>query len=1628
MLFSYERHQTQIVPGGVQDDPEYKFSYERDQTDLSRVIRTAIEKNPEAEVKQQADDLSTGIPMTADLTRERAIQGMVVDTPVTQRFIADPENIAVVHDDVESLSAFERLSNAFERGEYTHRLGIAGTELKVEYTPDALLRVQLLQEKLDSLGHDTQGGFVDWLGSAVEVIGQMTETFSRPQAGVLLAAGGGTGALAGLAGGPLAPVTSAVGALIGMGAGTLTHLAVDAYEVEGGLIYVELLDLGVDKDTAGLLSNGVGILNASLEMASATVLLKPLTEAGKKILSEGIRDAIKGAGMRAIAQRATLQYGAAIGAEVSTEVMQEIVNVTAEEWGKELSDLDVEEISKEELQERLTVIAEKTFKAMVFLAAPGPGMNFAIDARSASRAKKNKETLDQLKEVLEGSKLSDRVPEKVAEHTTDVLRETGIQDVSISGERLYEWIIEQENPDALLRSLGVADRIDEAIALDGDVTINAEAFAADILMSPNYESIVDHIRIDPHDMTPAEAVEFAESGIEDAMEAAGDVTEVAEITNPSMEVAETELGLKQMFRTGEEAGMTPKQYQKYLETVQRSSEDSARRQQDTLLKQEQREITTEWKENKQQVEAEVREEFSGYPAYAVLQGIGAQRLDREQTTLVLKNLDLTLKALPKQARNRNIYAAGKKEPGIDPDVLAEQYGYETAEDMFEDMVTAMPFEEAVATTVEQRMNEKFGYIRDKRNEILAARKALHNDVIAEVIEAELNALRKAQKAGRLTPAVIRRAAKELLKQYTVREINPNKFLGAEKRAAKAAAKALRKGNRAEAMQWKFKQVMNFHMAKESFKLHDRLLRQKQFLAKFNRERKAHRSIPTDYIDAIRQLLRHVQFSPFLKKANLKGLKRIANATVDPATVPTNLQDVEQQIDYRDMSLEDFQTLHNVVKEIAHKGRQENKLRLETEKRERDVVVAVLVDGVMTNLMPKKGMKDTTEQRGAWDKMKRFGEVRALLFNTDTILREIDNWVNLGPAYANLKGRYDRALSEGYQPGQIGQLRRQAQEAKRINELFSVFTEKEKLHLNDLIKVEGVKNKVSHHTILTILLNSGNEENLTALIDSKYFTKEEVKAIHNHASKRDWEFAQSVWDYFDEFWEEIKTTEQRRRNITPQRVVTTPIETDHGTFKGGYYPIRWDGEESNFFTPENIDEIIEQLKYGSFASSQTRHGHTKARTEGAGKRLLLDMFIVNSHVDQVVYDLEVGDAITDMYKILHHKEVKAAFTDVGAKYKWEQLDLWLRDVQSGEIGINSKLEKGLRWVRKGITISKLGWNVGVSALQILGTLQSAVLIGKVNMWHGLRRFLSSKWVGENSVFKFVAAQSGFMQERANTFDKEILDAKKGLNKKFFDKAVNKLGLPPEVAEFVRNSFFWGIKKNQQIVDTITWLAAKEQGMKEFDGDEVQSTRHADRMVIRAQASGIFSERTPIERGSIHKQTQQTEMVRAWSIFISYFMAKFNVAFERTGKTNFKNPGEAANWAIDMMILYTLEGMMALLIRGQWPDDEPLFVTAIKETINNVLSVPFAREAVAVAQGFKGGGSIVEFAAAVGKAGEQALQFELDAEFFKAWNDIGGIMLHYPSGQISKTARAFGKRRGGTDVDTLEYLMGPKFKRR
>lgn len=1898
----------------------------------------------------------------------------------------------------ENMNMMTRAARKFEQGQLEREYGKLGFEFRRTNDPLVQQRMKLLQERIDGLGDDG-AGFTDFLGNASSVLGQMTASAVDPRMAVDVAAGATTFGAIGALGGPAG---SGFGAGVGATAGAALHMAQDAFEVEAGSSYVELLEAGVDPATAYWLSGGVGVVNMALEMGSMSVVAAPFVKPIKEMVQVGVKKAFADTSMKAIAARTAGAYAGAVAAETSTEVLQEAFSITAEEIGKVLTDPNLPQATPDEIIARLTEIGTKTLSAMTVLAAPGGGA-VLLDSARARRARRNVENMDKFREIIETLD-----EETATEQTIDALVRAEQKGVWISAEDLSRIANESGDPAGFYASFGATDgafitQVEDAAVLGGDVRLNASLFGQ-LMNSDVYPQLRDHVRFDEEGMTAAEEKEFEkdkqrllmeaatfvedepetiqQAGVRigdkvytgqthpDALEAAAkDLKEDPDVVagrlepeaidifvtsrgrivsrqeafdiavaqnqielafprekldpdtelgsedlEPQEEVddrfvaaklkvreekpgvfkvrptlAEAEMGLRALFQTAKEAGMTDKEYERYLVTLQKAADRRNTAEERRRLKSELSSLKGEAKEIREQLLATARESVGNIPVYQALNGIGRERLNREAVVEILPGGKEQLKQLPK-VQGRAIYEKGGT---IDPEVYADLYGFDGADIMLFAMIDAKPFEQAVAEEAERLFNERYSGVTTKQKELEEQIEALHNDSQAAVLSQELNALRVATAQKRVKPALVRAAAKDRLRDLPLKEIRPNKFLAAERRAAKKAAKLLRAGDRTGAAQAKLQQLINFYMAQESYKVRERVKSQHKYFKKFLRgqrhaafseqatsnqkftvdldERldklfrgsgpvsttirdhsdptktftldfglsanrlfdnmsaldlfateldimlaqrlkasvgdvtvylvspetmtKGHSGgerppiglyVPehhvimlsenlgnytdetifrvimhelvhaatvnamfmdvtsrtileevrsaittqrpdlaehyglTDVYELLSEGLTTIEFQQALKstiitketaaKLKAKGwanksfweyfidvLRQILGLEKDSTTAleavvqvfdllssdtqvmgqvlmppqeryaargrlrnlpveylniirtmlgvvnlkrPKTLRDMVAELQsqegiilsiplkvvemdgrkhYLDMTLREWEDLYEAVKTVEEKGLAEMQFLRAAEKANRDLAADEVIAQIETNLNDRSEKIVETN----WEKFGDFARgLRMLLFNTDSILSRIDGFVPLGRAYHYLKRPYDEAISRGYMPGQIGFTARMKKESQKINTLFSAFTKKELLRMKRKLQVPGVRAKMSHQRVLAVLLNSGNLENRLALTESGQFTDAEIDAIHEYATKKDWDFVQGVWDYLESFWPEVRETTIRRQNFDPVRVEATPIDTKHGTYRGGYYPLQYDGREAilqELARTDDVQKLIEALRFGSFTMSHTRNGHTRERQGSAGRAVKLDLFVINAHVDQVVYDLEVGDAVIDIYKVLHHRRVRKAFQDQGQVQVFEQLDLWFGDIVMGEMHSGTVIERLVRWLRTGFVVSKIGYNFATIAMQPLGLLQSMPLLGKWNVIQSMMETIAHPLES----FRFVDQSSTFMQQREATYNREIIEAQSQLKSSIVRRVT-----PGNSAEAIATFAFYGLIKMQRFVDIVTWIAGKRKGMKLF-GDEAKAIEYADRMVARTQGSGIFGERTQLERGTIDRKHRQSEITRAFVPLISYFMAKTNVAYQRIRRTDPRNPLQIIDLAVDLTLMYLVEALVVAAIRGDWPEDEddvPLMV--FQELIKSIASgIPGFRDLVGEAEGFRGGGILAMVLGEAQKFMEQVNQRDIDAALIKSGARVGGSVAAVPgTSQMIRTGEAFNRQQQGEDVNVMEYLFGPQWR--
>lgn len=1830
------------------------------------------------------DPRHTGGAVVPEITSLEGIKD-AFDTELNRKAMA-PED-AAVEEQINNYDAFKRIARGWKSGTLQVESGLVDYDaaLADPPTPETVRQQEAIEKELTELGQDGTG-FTSWMTKAARIAGQVYATATTPHREAL---GAVTESRS-----PLDFAQRLAGAAQGISQ-PAAGFVYSGFRSATGDSYSQSVKLGVEPNIALITAFTTGALIAGLDAAGAAGAAAPLTFAAKNLIKTQVAKVATSPKVIQMAGRVVAAYGGSIASEVPTEMLQEGIQIAAEEIGKKLTSEQLEAITEEEIYERIENVAVETLKGMAILAIPGGAAQVAVEGGRIRDAKRLREVLDESKKALDEAK----DPVVAVQQFVTALDDNDVKEFFISADAVVEAANKSGDPEAFYNELGVGNQIKEAALLGGDVRMDVPRGVA-LMQSDQWDLLKDHIRLKEEAMSPFEEEELRESGLDEEIASAeteeGTITAqfgepefiefsegekirdqvqaavkiddqvfVAETHDAAVRLAvaalgpeietridqsedpnqffgyakrpeveiqeqldEEKFGLQGFFKNAADAGMTDAQYQTYLVALQKAADSRNAAKERIALKKEKRENEEEIKAKRAELEETARETVDVQPVYAALNALeGRERLDRDK----LVGLGVDLDSLPK-VKGRQIYEKGGT---IDPSVFAELYGFEGADIMAFSMMDTKPRAEAIKLETDRLFNERYVGLTAKQQELDAAIEALHNDSQAAVLAMELNQLREAVGQKRVNPRLLKIAARDRLKDFPLKEINPKRYLAYERREARTAAKLLRKGDRLGASKAKFRELLNFQFAMEAFRVRDRVKNQHKYLRKFNRRAKQGAKLPIDYFLAIQAMLGEID----LKRSRPTLVDFVLSKKVNEGIIidiPMSVQVDNGKTNYLDLTLRKWEQMVEHVKEVEKKGLDENKFLREQEKQTRDERAAGVAENVRTNL---KNVANETIVPSRWESAVRNGRDLALnMTSVESIARQVDGYEELGAAHNAIVKPYFDAMINGYHPGQIGFIARHKKEARRLNELIAIFTKKEQREAKKRITIPGItshEGRMHHERLLMALMNVGNVENRKALVDGGSFTEAEIDILINHATKKDWDFVQSVWDYFEEFWPEVVESSKRRRNVVPKKVDATSIDTPHGTYRGGYFPLMYDFDEvtmTRAALESDVAKLVESQKLGGYLQTQTKHGHALNREDNANRAVRLDLFNINSHVNQVVYDLEVGDAAMDIYKLLYHKDVTGAFTETGQKQRWEQLSVWFGDVVLGEKHFQDIVSRAFRHIRTGFVISTIGFKAMTVVLQLTGLTNTMVQLGKMNTLKGL----GSAMFNPRAAW-YATTATPFMEQRAATYNYDIMQAETA-----FKNSVSKRvpGLEPAAS-----MAFLALIKMQKVADTITFIAAQRKGIKDFGGtnlapvqdfsrftetafhgsldviekfdtgrshlgkesgmnaiyfaqkpelanrfamreatdedpaifpddpdfaekvkglvnnkdrvkfeaefaewkqldadrellndtekrhydqlfdhmmdwgkkasvfidpetmqatkrpnlskariapgrqlvvdmqgmwdwdqetaalkkakeggyDSVKMTNtgqgdiiavfksedvmfetdfrrneqgrltereilkkaneYADNMVARSQSSGVFGLRTPIERGTTARRYQQNEVVKALIPFMSYFLAKANIAYERIAKTNPRAPVEVIYLILDLFILTVPEQLIYAWLMGDWPEDEddlPGFA-AWQITKSAAAMFPGVRDMVSFAEGFTGGGVTASVANQAGNFLKQATQGELDAALVKAAARVTGTFARIPG---TAQGVATGSAIAEESENPMDYLRGPQ----
>lgn len=1098
-------------------------------------------------------------------------------------------------------------------------------------------------------------------------------------------------------------------------------------------------------------------------------------------------------------------------------------------------------------------------------------------------------------------------------------------------------------------------------------------------------------------------------------------------TDEEISAAEEVNNYQPAFTTPEQAGMSQEAFNTYIQSADKYRQAATDELERVKLKDIRRQKETEWKDNKKIVHARIEKEINQLKVFQATYflthgdaldgtlppGLTAMKLDRDALIQMNGGAEV-LRLLPGRGR----FLTYARQGGVHPDAIATLFGYETGQDMIDDIIeTHQPRDgetklysrkQRIQDVTEQEMRKQFGDVyMDGRVEELA-KDALHNDQRGNFLATELRALsRRVGQPG--TPANIARAiAQKTIGDLKTSQIRPGSYHLAEVRSAKAAERAILLEDWAEASIQKRHQLVNHYLFREARDAQAEVDKIVDRLKRFDRPG-TRRNISRGFLEQIDKLLERFDLK---RSVSLKALERrqafgewVAERQAEGQEVIITPQlqallEVAGKTHYKSMRLDDLRALDDTIKNIAHLARLKQKLINNHEKRQYESVIADMVGFAQDNHTWKEHPVDYMES-----KIKKFmqgsAEFLAEHRKLEFVFRRMDAEQIDGPFWHYLFKPIADAENLESEMQEVSVL--------KLKEIFDIYTRKERLAFGNKIKTN--LGNMPKQKILAIALNWGNEGNREAVMRGENWMPSQVDQMFDaHMTEKDWQFVQAAWDHIDSFWPQIAELEFQLTGVRPKKVDRATIQTRFGEIEGGYYPLKSDPTRNERSFKHAEAEATKDLFETNWLRPATKHGHTIERQGFGGQPVLLDISVISQHINNVIHDLSHRTAIIQVDRLTQDKRVQEAIIAVTGRATYRQIRPWLQGIASDLAPLDSQLEKAVGHFRQGATIVYMGWKMTTGMVQPLGYLQTIDMIGEKYAMKGLASFYNPVRLKEK--LAFVMENSIAMRNRQKTFDRDVRDTLKRLTGDTLEARMAK-------------TYFFHIGFLDMAVAMPSWLGAYEKAMQAEGLNHEAAVAYADSVVRTSQAGGGVKDLAKIQRGG--------ELKRMFIMFYSYFSALYNLIERRAvmTKTGVSGPGKAIT---SLMYLVVLPALLGELIVGRGPDEDDEDEEKAAWAAKTIMAYPFmsvvgVRDvAQAIAGDFGYGMSPVPQAVEQSIQGFTAIDdlFDEDEEFtkwdLKNMSMWGGYMFHLPVSQLWISGEElYDTFEEGNDFSMWEFLV-------
>lgn len=985
-------------------------------------------------------------------------------------------------------------------------------------------------------------------------------------------------------------------------------------------------------------------------------------------------------------------------------------------------------------------------------------------------------------------------------------------------------------------------------------------------------------------------------------------------TDQEIADARDEAGYRPLFTDAAAAGMSDAEYAAYQKAADGARSEAEADLTGRVMREYQREKQAWWRDAKAQMRESVAAEVNQQPVYVAMAVLGRGKMaDGSPLPDGMEPFKLSKRALVemygepflKRLPRPYVYS---REGGIHPDQAAEVFGYRSGDQLVQAMIEARPRKKLIEAETDARMRAEYGDMLNDGSLADAAMDAVHNDMRANVMQAELRSLARRSRRQPTPSNILKDAAQRIVAEKRVRDLKPALYLRAEQKASREAFDAVARGDYAQATEAKQRQLLNHHLYRESRNAREEVDKAVAYFNRFDKRPTRERigKAGGEYLAQIDALLTRYEFK---KGVSLRRIDRRRSLdawiqeqqaegyTVD---VPEAVADDARIVNYKEVPVEELRGLRDAVRQIEHLASTKNRLLADQRKRDFESTVDSVVSTI--DAYHKRSDKKPPLHEDWKDKMASWAEAaHGWHTKPEFLFRWLDGDREVGPVW--------QAMFKPIADAETREQQMQAEATKRLADIMDVYTRQERATWYAQKRyVKEIGQSMDKARMMAVALNWGNQYNREVLMEGHGWNETQVQAILSHLDGRDWETVQAIWDLIDSFWPDIKKMEEDLNGVAPDKVQPAPVETHVGQFRGGYYPIKYDTRIS-YRAFQREEKAGQSLFENSFTRPATRKGHTKERTGSGGQALRLDLDVMSEHIGQVIHDLSHRRAIMDVNRLANDVRIREAIEQTAGREMYKQIKPWLQSVANEVLQPESYWEKLIGQARVGATVVNMGLKVTTAIVQPLGYLNSVDMLGERYAWKGLTDFLGSRggsvspWTNMKRATEFVQSRSTMMENRQRTFDRDVRDSLQRLTKE------------NRIQEWQR-SFFYFTGLMDMAVSVPTWLGAyrkaMEGGVVEIEpGGERAAIDYADSVVRQTQSSGGAKDLARIQRGG--------QVQRSFVMFYSYFSVLYN-QFSRQISRVKRGDISLPRLAASAMYLWFAPSILGEMIAARGPEDD------------------------------------------------------------------------------------------------------------